>query len=430
MKHLHVFLVLLAMLSTALAQDTWTVAKAIQRVLEQHPAIEQGEKNIQASEARTLQVSSARYPDIATEASFTYLSPIVQLTFPGLGEFKLYPADNYDVHVGGRYMVYDFGKTKANIRASESRIESLRDMVEWTKNNLSYQTIRVYYSILFLGKSIKVQDEQIAAFEQHMSTTQRRVASGTATNFDVLTTQVRLASAQNFKIDLANTLHKQCAVLNQLLGFPPDQQVSLQEELTIGSVPANTDSLLQMAIRQRLEIKLSKDAEKSAQLSLTAVSLVNKPNVRFSLAYGFKNGYIPDLEELRGNLVARASADVPLFDGWRTEHQRDEARANIEAEQAHRKELESQIRSEVEQAVADVRSASEKIGISDLQVQQATEAVSIARLRYENGTVTNLDLLDAQTAESAAMLGKLQAIYRLVLNQYELKRVLGNNPLE
>ena len=83
------------------------------------------------------------------------------------------------------------------------------------------------------------------------------------------------------------------------------------------------------------------------------------------------------------------------------------------------------MRSDVEQVAADVQAALAKVQISEVQLQQAQEAVTIARTRYETGSITNLDLLDAETAESTAKLTSLQALYRLVLSKYELERATG-----
>jgi outer membrane protein len=88
------------------------------------------------------------------------------------------------------------------------------------------------------------------------------------------------------------------------------------------------------------------------------------------------------------------------------------------------------VSSDVEQASADVQAAVSKITISELQVKQAREAVLIAQSRYETGTVTNLDLLDAQAAESTARLGNLQALYKYVMSKYELQRAVGVKPWE
>ena len=102
-----------------------------------------------------------------------------------------------------------------------------------------------------------------------------------------------------------------------------------------------------------------------------------------------------------------------------------EAQAAINAEQAHTQNTERQIRSDVEQTLADFQASARKVEITKVQLQQAHEAVAIARTRYETGSSTNLDLLDAETAESEAKLMNLEAMYRLVISKYELDRAVG-----
>jgi outer membrane protein len=417
-------------LNTALAQDSLTVDQVLRRVLETHPAIAQAEQNIHAAEARVLESASALSPDVTTEASYAFLGPVAKLSFPGIGDFRLYPANNYDAHIGGRYTLYDFGKVDAAVDLNRSRVQTSRDAVELTRSTLAYQVIRVFYAILLLEKSIGVQNEQIDALRQHIDITKRRVSAGTATSFDVLTTQVRVAAAQNQKIDLENAAAKQRAILSQLLGLKSGSSVHVRGDLEQTSIPLNNDSLLQAAIRQRTELRLAQDAGISAELQQKVALLGNKPTLRMNLTYGLKNGYIPNLDVLRGNWVAGVRAEVPIFDGGRTDHQQEEAQAVILAEEARQRDIQQQIRSDVEQAVTDVQSAAAKIPISEIQVQQAKDAVSIARSRYEIGTLTNLDLLDAQTAESTARLGNLQALYKLILSKYELQRAIGAKPLE
>jgi outer membrane protein len=429
-KLINSFIISAITLSAAVAQDTLTVSQVLKRVLETHPAIAQAEQNTHAAEARVLQSTSALSPEVTTEASYAFLGPVAKLSFPGLGDFRLYPANNYDAHIGGRYTAYDFGKADATVDLNKSRVQSSRDAVELTKNTLAYQAIRVFYAILLLEQSIGVQNEQIDALRQHIDITKRRVSAGSATSFDVLTTQVRLAAAQNQKIDLENAVSKQRAQLAQLLGLTSGSAVFVRGDFEQSGMPMNNDSLLQAAIRQRMELRLSQDAGLSAGLQQKLASLGNKPTLKFNLSYGFKNGYIPDLDVLRGNWVAGVKAELPIFDGGRTDHQQEEAQALVLAEDARRRDIQQQIRSDVEQAVTDVQSAAAKIPISELQVRQAKEAVSMARSRYEIGTVTNLDLLDAQTAESTARLVNLQALYKLMLSKYELQRAIGARPLD
>ncbi|MCX6122094.1 MAG: TolC family protein [Ignavibacteriales bacterium] len=411
-------------INISIAQDSLTVEQAVQRVLQIHPAIEQALANTRAAEARVSQISSARVPDITTEASYTHIGPVPAFFFGGQN-LVLAPEDNYDAHIVGRYTAYDFGKTSASEELSQARVQSSRDMVGLTKSNLASQTIRTFYTIVLLRKSLLVQDEQIEALNQHITVTQKRVAAGSATNFDVLTTQVRVAASQNQRVEILNSLQKQESILRQLLGFQANTLLLIRGSFEQTSIALDIDSLIQVAMQQRPEVKLVRDAEQSAQFQKKLSSRGNMPSLNVSAAYGLKNGYEPNIYALRGNWMWGVQARVPLFDGGRVSHQEEEAQASLQAEQAHGLDVERQIRSEVEQVIADVQAAIAKVQISEVQLQQAQEAVTIARTRYETGSITNLDLLDAETAESSARLMNLQALYRFVISKYELSRAVG-----
>ncbi len=426
MNRMKIFLPVVFLLSgVAAGQDSMTVEQAVQRVLQTHPAIEQALASTRAAEARVSQTSSVRLPEITTEADYIHIGPIPEFNLPVLGNFVLAPADNYDAHVAGKYTVFDFGKTSAAVDLSQSKVQTSRDAIELTKTNLALQTIRTFYSIILLQKSLQVQDEQIEALTQHISITQKRVTAGSATNFDVLTTQVRVASSQNQRVEIQNSLQKQESVFRQLLNLSTNIPLMIRGSFQQAALSLDMDSLQQIALHQRAELKLAHDAEESAKLQKNASSRGNMPSLKLIAAYGFKNGYEPNIYLMRGNWMWGAQAQIPLFDGGRVSHQEEEAQAAIESEQAHTQDAERQIRSDVEQSVADVQASWSKVQISDVQLQQALDAVTIARTRYETGSVTNLDLLDAETAESSARLMSLQALYRFVISKYELDRAVG-----
>ena len=90
-------------------------------------------------------------------------------------------------------------------------------------------------------------------------------------------------------------------------------------------------------------------------------------------------------------------------------------------------ELERQIRSQVEQAEADLKASKLKIKNSELQVKQARDAVSRAQVKYRDGVITNLDLIDAETSLSEAELLRLRVSYDNVINTYSLMKAIGTD---
>ncbi len=407
------------------AQDSLTVEKAVERVLQNHPAIVQAQQQMLAAEARAGQASSAKYPQAGIQASYTRLGPIIPIYF---GNFivQFYPADNYDAHIGAGYTLYDFGRTSAAVDVAQSRVQSAQKTIELTKNGLRYQTIRTFYTILFLRKSIQVTDEQIETLNEHLSLTKKKVEAGTATNFDVLTTEVRVASAQNQKVEIENSLRQQTSILRQLLGEKERSPLALSGEFTMIPVLLNTDSLVERAFAQREELKIVRDALTTADLQYKLASRGNLPSLHVNASFGAKNGlYLLNLNVVRGNWALGAELTVPVFDGNRVHHQEEEAQASVQAEQAHVQNTERQVRTDVERAIDDIKTSLEKVNISRVQVEQAHEAVLVAHTKYETGSATNVDLLDAEAAESAAKLSNIQALFGYVMSRYELEQSVG-----
>jgi len=395
--------------------------------LNHHPAVRQASEAVAASMARIDQTRSGYYPKIDAVASYVRLGPVAELSFPGLGVFKLFPENNYDGHVGLNQTLFDFGKRGATVDVNQSAVQGASDNVELVKSSLAFQTIQTFYAILFLQASSRVQEEQVRALNEHLLITRRRVQSSTATEFDILTTQVRVAAAQTQKIDVDNELRKQEVQFRRLLGAPPETPLNLRGEFALSPVSLSSDSLLAAARQQRTELRLARDAEQTASLQTRAASLNDMPSLKIELAYGAKNGYIPNLDVLLGNWVAGATLEVPLLDGGKTGSMKEEAEANARSAAEKTRDVQAQIEAEVLQAVADVQANRNKVETSDLQVQQAREAVSMASIRYENGVATNLDVIDAQTALAQAELLRLQALFHYVVSRYALERAAGGN---
>jgi outer membrane protein TolC len=142
--------------------------------------------------------------------------------------------------------------------------------------------------------------------------------------------------------------------------------------------------------------------------------------------YGVKNGYIPNIDILRGNIVAAVDLRVPLFDGNRTRSMEEEATAALHAAESHREEVALLIQAEVDQALSELTAAGERVGILETNINQADLAVKNARLRYGAGSLSNLDLLDAETAVAQARLTNLQALYDVVTGTIRLRRATGS----
>jgi outer membrane protein len=416
-----------ALSAQAPASDSLSLDSAIARVLATYPAVDQASRGVAAVQSRVAGSRSSYYPEVAVEGSYARVDPVPSFDFPGLGSFKLFPANNYDAHLAVRQTVFDFGKRATEVAFSESLGQAADHNVELVRAGLAFETIRTFYSILYLERNLDVQDEQIAALTRHLEVTREKVRTGSATDFDVLTTQVRVATAQSQRVDVANTLERERVRLRGLLGLPPDAPLHLAGTFDIAAPTLRTDSLVALALTQRPELKLSRDAEATAGIQTRLASLGDRPSVKVGVTAGVKNGYVPNLNEATANWNAGIQVDVPVFNGFRRSSHVAEAQLNFQAAQDHTRDIERRVATDVQQAIADVQASEQQLSTSELQVTQAEQAVSLAEVRYDAGVITNLDVLDAQTSLEAARLVALKARYDFVRSRYELDRALGNH---
>lgn len=406
-------------------RDSLTVSDAVHMALASNPALNEAMHEIDASEARVEQSKSYLYPNAAITLNYSHLGPVAQLGFPGFGTFKLFPSDNYDEHIAASATLFDFKRRQKSVQLARTLAQNARDRLDLMRQDLSYQTIQTFYTILFLEKSIQVQNDEISTLREHLLMTKKKVEAGTGTDFDVLTTQVRVAAAENKKISLQNSLLNAETQLRRLLNLPPDVALKLIGEFNESPVSLNEDSLLNLAVRNRVEVKMANDQVVSAKAEYAVASSVDNPSLNLSLAYGFKNGYEPNINAWRGNYVAALQVQIPVFDGYRENGMKEEALANIKAAESYKEDVIQKIKSEVQIAVADLRSNIEKLQTTDITVHQAESALQLAKLRYQAGTVTNLDLLDSENTLAQARLMRLEALYKFVMSRYELDQALG-----
>ena len=408
------------------AGDSLTLDATVTSVLDANPSVTNLTELANAASGRLAQSRTGFLPQITGTATYTRLDPVVKLGFiPGQEPVQFNPNNNYDAHITAQYLLLDFGKNVATVRLSESQVQTAQDNVVVARRDLAFNAAQVYYNILFMRESIRVQDQQLASLQAHRNEMAKRVEGGVSTRFDVTTTDVRITQAQNTKIDLQNQLLNQQVQLARLLHKSAQADVPVRGRLTFEPQPVDLAAELARAGENRPEVKLARDAEKTAELQTRLVEHSNMPYLGVGAQVGAKNGYLPEINTIKFNTVGVAQLSVPIYDGNKNKNQRVEALANARATVARTADMQEQIRADVRQAVNNLTFSQARYDNAQQQVAQATEALTKARARYRYGVGANLDVLDAETQLAQSRLSRAQAMYNYTLGQYQLKRATG-----
>ncbi len=116
----------------------------------------------------------------------------------------------------------------------------------------------------------------------------------------------------------------------------------------------------------------------------------------------------------------------PLFDGGQARASTRQAEAALEKAQLAAEHVEDAIELEVTQAALAVNAARQKLKTTQATVDQAVEGLRIAQLRYENGVGTQVEVLDAQVALTAARTNNVNAQYDFQVALARLWSAMGH----
>jgi outer membrane protein TolC len=408
-----------------LASDSLTLGGTVQAVLDANPGITNLTELANAASSRLSQTQAGFLPYVTGTVTYTRIDPVVKLPFNG-ETLQFAPNNNFDAHLTAQYELLDFGKREASTNLSRSQVQTAQDNIVVARRDLAFSAAQVYYNILFMRESIRVQDQQIASLVAHRNEMQKRVEAGVSTKFDVTTTDVRITQAQNTRLDLQNQLRNQQVQLARLLHKPQQADIPVKGRLDYNPQPVNLAAELAKAAENRPEVKLSKDAEQTAELQAQLIAKSNLPSLGVGAQVGGKNGYIlPDINRVRFNTVGVAQLSLPIYDGNKNKKQRVEAAANYRAAQAKTQDTQEQIRADVRQAANNLEFSQARYDNAQQQIAQASDALNRAQGRYRYGVGQNLDVLDAETQLAQARLARAQAMYNYTLGQYQLRRATG-----
>ncbi|WP_449257638.1 TolC family protein [Chlorobium limicola] len=416
---------LLAALPLQGAAAPLTLDETIRMVQEKNPSLKAAAEEVTAAEARIRQSRSAYYPQITAGAGYTYIDPVSEMGFGGSEPVQFMPNDNYEAKVTARATLLDFGKRGKTVDIARSGRNAAAHSLDIAERDISYRTVELFYGILFLRESIRVQDKEITALQKALDHTSKRYQAGTATRFDVLSTDVRIQAARSKKLSLQHQLRRHELTLHRLTGLAVNDPLELKGSFDVRPSFSDEASLVAAALQRRSESKLAAEQEQSARANRDIAMKQGLPVVSASASWGISNGYQPEIDEIRENVAAGIHVELPIFTGFRTSAERQEASALLRAAAQRRIDAEQRIKTDVEETLHAFETSREKILTTQSQLQQARLAAEHARARYENGVATTLDLLDTEAALAQAELARLQAAYDYLMNNYALKRATG-----
>jgi outer membrane protein len=315
------------------------------------------------------------------------------------------------------------GQARLNLQASGQDLARSRQSVVFV-------VASDFLTLITQQEQLRVQQENLTAQEQELTQLEQFVRAGTRPIGDLYQQQAAVAATRLALVNARRATEVAKVDLIQELLLDPRLDYTFVTPTSLGEAttpPFNLDSLITVAVAQRVDIRAQQLRVQAAERSIKIAEGGRLPLVTGSAGYssahnsGNDGGFLTQLNERRGGSIG-IGVSVPIFDRGAVSIDRQRAQIQLENEQILLRDQEQAVALEVRRAYLDYQAAGEQLAASTAQQQAAALALEAAQARYRVGLATFVEVTLARAslvqAQSAVVSARSSIVFQQALMSY------------
>ena len=404
--------------------ETINLERCIEIALKMQPTITAAVNTVNINESRVGQAKSTYYPQINWSASYDRIKSESGSSSDGANGFLGRSDEAYDRYSTGfalSQLIYDFGKTATQVKIQNLSLDASRSDLINTTDQIVFAVKQAYYGVVQAKYIVLVAEDTVKQTQQQLDQAKGFYEVGTKPKFDVTQAEVNLSTAKLNLIRNENAFKIAKVTLNNVMGIPDAPEYTLDETMTFVKYEITLENALSKAYQNRPDLQSFVLQRQAAERSIDLAKTGYYPVLNGSAGYSWAGEEFP----LDHGWNVGATLSFPLFSGFLTKYQVEEAKANLNVLKANEESLKQTIFLEVQEAYLTLRAAEDAIPTAKLRVEQAQENLEIANGRYAAGVGNPLEVTDAEVGLANARTSYIQALYVDKVAQASLERAMG-----
>lgn len=419
-KTLHLFLLALLIPLMAFASPLnhpLTLKECIEQALKKNEDILGAQANLRSAKAGLLGAWSAFLPHLSSEAGYTKSK-----------HWSTPESKSYSLHLSLNQSIYNGGYNLAHLKYQRANRRWNEEGYSLTKASLVWEIKQRYYNLLKSKRILEVRGGAVKRSEEQLKKAENLYRLGSVTISDVLKAKVQLGKDKLALIDAQNQLKQARSELNHSLGLPINSPLEIVDDLEQIGKEVDHKEIIATALRSHPEIQMAKAGVERAEGSLSMAKGGRLPRLSISGGYSWSNEKASEAK----NLLHRdytwtigGTVTLPLFDGLSTKANIREAQEGLVNARLKLNQTQRKVKLDIQEALLEMAKAKESLQITKESLSAAREDLRLAQEKYKLGSVTMLELLDAQASYSSTQASWVEALYAYKLAQADMERALG-----
>ena len=339
--------------------------------------------------------------------------------------------------VSGTWSIFDLSaisgvsSARSGLKAAELRRTS-------TRSNVAFTTRQQFYAVV---QAIRL--EQVSANALRLARDdERRVRAlfevGSVSRSDVLQAQVRTAQSELDSLTAYEGVTVQRVALANQLGLEESKLGEVDTVMTVEERTVDEATLFAEAEKNRPDLRAAELSLNSARSAVTSARLGRLPfiTVGGTLNSNLKSrttetaaGFSPSASSSSTDRVmsGQIALNWDVFDGFAIDSRVASARSQFVRAQETRDALRRGLQGEVHQALLDYQQALARERVARRALDAAAENVKLTQQKYNVGSATTLELINAQVQLQRADSDQVAALAAIRVAEAGLDRVRGRS---
>lgn len=381
-----------------------TLEQALELAKERANQIRLSELDIKKAEEEIKRARAGILPQVSVSYNYTYLGQDLALGFTPHNRHSAVLQLNQTIF---NKQVFELIKL-ANI---QRELQSL--IKEDVQRTLENQVKDLFYGLLYRKAIIKLQEENLAYWEENYRVVSAKFSAGVVPKVELLRAQSQLEQAkaqlEQAKVDYLKALEDFKALLKLEGDVEPEGTLELKE------FNPKEEELLQALKEKNSTLRVAKKSVELAQGTVELKRAQNFPTVNGFASYQLftgKRSPVGDTDWLKGYSFG-VSINYLIFDGFSRKAEISVAEIDLLKQRENLLQLEYDLKARLRSTLLSINSLKTQIKAVQSSLEFAKESLRLSTERYRLGVGSQLEVLEAR-----ANYNNLLANYYLLLYQY------------
>lgn len=419
------------------AQHAFSLQQALDYAKKNNVQVKNALIDVQVQQQVNREVTGRAYPQISASGSLVYNAQLpvslVPAEFFG-GQPGTFEKLAFGVKWGAtggvslNQLLFD-GQVFIGLKARSTLIEFAAKKEEITEEAIRANITKIYYQLVAGKTQIDLLDANIALLDKLQHDTKIMFDNGFAEQLDIDKLTVQIANLQTEKTSALNQIQNGMLGLKVLMGMPVKESLILTDAISDEKIK---DGLLDNGnfdYSQRRDFQYADLGVKLGEFDVRRYKLAKLPTLSVNGYYN-KNAQRNTFDFLEkgdwfGISAITLQLQIPLFTGFSANARIQQANLALQKSINQRDALKNDIDNEITTARNNFNAAISTLDYQKKNMQLAETVFNQAKKKFEIGTGSNTEIIQAQTDMKAAQTHYINAMYNAIIARVDYIKATG-----